>query len=225
MENLGEILRELVGGVFNWGDQRRDSSRLPARTNVAGVSERELLEAFQEQSAALQRQLDEARYALQIARQARQESAIRASEYQRQLEVAKTALQNNAQVRTAEEIKKDLLRQLFPHLNDLDRSFGAVPPELRRSALFNSWYRGTLLNSKRLHKTLEAWGLTPLAREGQDFNPSIHDAVDVDPNANQPWGSVARIEFQGYALDNTVLQTARVVISENVSIRRQPQHA
>lgn len=225
MGKFGEIARELVGGLFNRGDQGRNSSLVPMHTTVPGVSDKDLLEAFQEQCVTLQRQLDDVRESLQKAQKARQETAIRAAEYQRQLQVAREALQKNAQSRTTDEIRKELLLQLFPLLNDLERSFGAVPSELKGSTLFTSWYRGILLNSKRLHKTLEGWGLTPLASEGQNFDPSFHEAIAVDADADQPWGTIARIEFQGYALGNMVLQPARVVVSENRTIRLQPQQA
>src|SRR2546428_449040 len=67
----------------------------------------------------------------------------------------------------------DLIRQLLPVLDDLERALRDVPAQKAGS----QWVEGIRLIDRALRGTLARTGLERISAEGQPFAPQVHDAL------------------------------------------------
>src|SRR6266566_10044760 len=67
----------------------------------------------------------------------------------------------------------DLVRQLLPVLDDLERALRDVPAQMAGS----QWVQGIRLIDRALRGTLERAGLERISAEGQPFVTQVHDAL------------------------------------------------
>lgn len=74
---------------------------------------------------------------------------------------------------------RDLLRQLVPVLDDLQRAIGSVAEDQRET----SWVQGVQMIERKLNGLLEREGVTPIDAMGQPFDPAFHEAVASDPGS------------------------------------------
>ena len=56
-------------------------------------------------------------------------------------------------------------------------------------------------------------GATRIGQVGEPFDPELHEAVAVVPDATRPAGTVAEIARSGYAVGDRVLRPAQVVVA------------
>ena len=64
-----------------------------------------------------------------------------------------------------------------------------------------------------LAKALEGAGITELDPAGQPFDPERHEAMAVQPTAEQPPDTVLTVVQKGYVLNGRLLRPARVIVS------------
>jgi len=64
-----------------------------------------------------------------------------------------------------------------------------------------------------LAKALEGAGITELDPAGQPFDPERHEAMAVQPTAEQPPDTVLTVVQKGYVLNSRLLRPARVIVS------------
>jgi molecular chaperone GrpE len=111
--------------------------------------------------------------------------------------------QERAQQRlTANE---QLLREIVPVLDDLQRGLGALPPDERDS----KFAEGMRWVEQKFLTTLKKHGVTPIESLGQTFDPSVHEAVEADPAGGD---TVVAVYAPGYRLGNDVLRPAMVKV-------------
>jgi molecular chaperone GrpE len=108
---------------------------------------------------------------------------------------------------TAQRTLAVLVLELLPVLDDLERGFLSLPPEL--SGL--TWIEGIQLIYRKLHAILERQGLTEIKTKGQRFEPSQHEAVRY---ADGEEGIVLAELQKGYRLSERVLRPALVVVGK-----------
>lgn len=102
-----------------------------------------------------------------------------------------------------------MLEQLLPMLDDLGRALQAAPTKYREQP----WVQGIFLVSKRLSSTLEQMGVRQIGKEGEMFDPRLHEAVMAQPNADVPAGTILQVTRPGYALNERVIRPAQVVVA------------
>ena len=66
-----------------------------------------------------------------------------------------------------------VILNILPVLDDLDRAFKSLPEKLAHL----TWTDGMRLIHRKLQATLEAQGVTEIKALGENFDPSIHEAV------------------------------------------------
>jgi molecular chaperone GrpE len=104
-----------------------------------------------------------------------------------------------------------LITRLLPVLDDFQRAFQTLPPNLRGL----TWIDGIALIERKLSAILEAEGLTPIEAVGQPFDPTQHEAVMSEESTEHEDGIVIA-EFQkGYKLHDRVLRPAMVKVARN----------
>jgi molecular chaperone GrpE len=99
----------------------------------------------------------------------------------------------------------DLLRVL----DDFERAFGALPPELRRL----TWIEGIHMIWGKMFTIFESRGLRPIEAEGRDFDPREHEAVMREDDADPSEQTTVVQELQrGYRLHDRVLRPTLVKV-------------
>lgn len=76
----------------------------------------------------------------------------------------------------------------------------------------------TLLEGQRatfrlLAKALEGAGISELDPQGQPFDPAQHEAMAMQPSAEQPPDTVLTVVQKGYVLNGRLLRPARVIVA------------
>jgi molecular chaperone GrpE len=72
---------------------------------------------------------------------------------------------------------------------------------------------GTEATLKLLSRAFEKAGVKEISPLGQPFNPELHEAMAVQPSADQPPNTVTQVVQKGYQLNNRLLRPARVIVS------------
>lgn len=111
-------------------------------------------------------------------------------------------------VQAREFATRDLLRQLVPVLDDLQRALGSVPEDQREAP----WVQGVQLIEKKLLALLEREGVTPIDAVGQPFDPAVHEAVASDPGSGGQ--TVVEVYQPGYRHRNNLLRPAMVRVGD-----------
>ena len=111
--------------------------------------------------------------------------------------------------RIVKDANADLLTQLLPVLDDLQRAVASVPSDIVGS----SWAQGVTLIGQKLTQTLDRQGLQRIGEEGEAFDPRVHEAVAYQEHPDYGEGQVAQVYRAGYRLHDRVLRPAQVVVA------------
>ena len=107
-----------------------------------------------------------------------------------------------------------LIINVLPILDDLERALGSL--DARLAGL--PWFEGIILIHRKLLVLLDNAGVTPIEAEGQQFDPSLHEAVThVDGDDGKVLTEVQR----GYKLHDRVLRPAMVVVGKGKGETKQ----
>ena len=111
-------------------------------------------------------------------------------------------------VQAREVATRDLLRQLVPILDDLQRALGSTTEDQRETP----WVQGVQLIERKLVSLLEREGVTPIEAVGQPFDPALHEAVASDPGSGGQ--TVVEVYQSGYRHRNNLLRPAMVRVGD-----------
>jgi molecular chaperone GrpE len=64
-----------------------------------------------------------------------------------------------------------------------------------------------------LNRAFEKAGVSVLDPAGEPFNPELHEAMAMQPSADQPAGTVLAVVQKGYVLNGRLLRPARVLVA------------
>jgi molecular chaperone GrpE len=98
-----------------------------------------------------------------------------------------------------------LVSSLLPILDDFERAFNCLPPELDGAA----WVEGIRLIERKLRTTLEADGLLAIKAVGEPFDPRLHEAVR---QAKGKEGIVVEEVQKGYKFRDRVIRPSKVIV-------------
>src|SRR5438067_13672660 len=151
------------------------------------------------------------------------EPSINLSELQKQRDdyhdrlLRKTAEFDNYRKRTereriqlSEAAAADLIEDLLPLVDDLDRALKADTGGEATVAI----RRGVELIHKRLLETLRKRGVKPIESLGADFDPHFHQAVAHEPADGRREGEVVEEFARGYMLGDRLLRPAMVKVAK-----------
>jgi len=100
-----------------------------------------------------------------------------------------------------------LILSLLPILDDLERAFNSLPAKLAQL----TWIDGIRLIYRKLQATLEARGLSEIKTLGENFDPTVHEAVSQGEGEE---GKVIEELQKGYKLYDRVIRPALVVVGK-----------
>jgi molecular chaperone GrpE len=72
---------------------------------------------------------------------------------------------------------------------------------------------GQAATLRLLLKAFERAGLTPIDPLGEAFDPSLHEAMAMQPSEGQPPHTVLQVVQKGWLLNGRLLRPARVIVS------------
>jgi molecular chaperone GrpE len=98
-----------------------------------------------------------------------------------------------------------LMLDLLPILDDLERAFVSLPPNIADP----TWIDGVRLIERKLWATLEAQGLSPIKALGEPFDPRFHEAVTYGKGKG---GIVVQEMQKGYQFRDRVIRPSQVVV-------------
>ena len=111
-------------------------------------------------------------------------------------------------VTDAERIRAELIGPLLPLIDDLDRAFAEVPKHLDD----DPWVRGVSSARSRLGPLQGSLGLERVGAVGDMFDPTRHEAVVYEPDADADAATLAAVIQPGYAMHDRLLRPAQVVV-------------
>lgn len=135
------------------------------------------------------------------------DALLRQREAVTEQELARQRVEREAR-REIERNKKQVLADLLPVLDDLDRALAAPDGKTNVDGL----RRGVELVRSGFLDRLRALGVERDIPTGQLFDPARHEAVSVV--RGPVGGSVAETVSPGYSLGDEVLRPARVVVTQ-----------
>ncbi len=106
-----------------------------------------------------------------------------------------------------------LLLKLLPIVDDFERAWQALPPELAD----HPWVSGVQMILNKLQAFLESENVTPVSAVGQMFDPQWHEAMMQEETTEHPDGTVIEELRKGYCLGERVLRPALVKVACNTA--------
>ena len=101
--------------------------------------------------------------------------------------------------------KADLLKQLLPTIDNLERAVDAPPGD--------EYKTGVDMTIRQFHEALTAMGLEEIPAEQQPFDPEVHHAVmREDADGVEP-DTVTEVYQKGYRVAGRVLRPAMVKVA------------
>jgi molecular chaperone GrpE len=106
-----------------------------------------------------------------------------------------------------------IIKDLLGVIDNLERALASAADQEGNA---NSIAEGVELTLKEVFKILEKNGVTPIAAEGEAFDPTYHQAVMQQETADHPPNTVVQELQKGYLLHNRLLRPSMVAVSKSV---------
>jgi molecular chaperone GrpE len=110
----------------------------------------------------------------------------------------------------AEAAAADLIEELLPLVDDLERALKADPGTDSTEA----YRRGVELIHRQLTETLRKRGVRPIDAVGQIFDPHFHQAVLHEPSTSHRDGEIIEEFRRGYLLGERLLRPSMVKVAK-----------
>jgi molecular chaperone GrpE len=116
----------------------------------------------------------------------------------------------------SEFAQADLLRDVLPLVDDLERALGAASETQAATdpaAALKAYRQGVELIHRQLLSLLEMMGVTPIVALGADFDPHLLQAVTQEASAGHREGEVMEELSRGWKLGDRLLRPAMVKVA------------
>lgn len=153
--------------------------------------------------------------------------ALTAEEFQKKLDEAKAAVLDIRMRSQAEleNFKKRLEREHSDHLKYAsEKVMKDLVPTLdnlelaitygSKSEVCEDMMKGIVMTQKLLLEACGRHGLSVVGKEGEPFDPALHEAVMTEDRADLEPGTVSRVMQSGYQLEGRILRPAKVVVNK-----------
>ncbi len=117
----------------------------------------------------------------------------------------------------AQFAKSEMIGEILPVLDDLERASVQVPARLRN----DPWVMGVLLIGHSVRAMLERQGVERIAPWQGLFDPHLHEAVSRVHDPAVPVNTVTDVYRPGYALHGRVLRPAQVQVAVTQPVERE----
>lgn len=103
----------------------------------------------------------------------------------------------------------DALTKLLPVVDDFERAFTNIPADLQS----HPWMNGTSLILKNFQKVLDEFNISIIDPVGQEFDPTMHEAIGMEESTEYASGIVSTTLQKGYKSGEKVLRPALVRVA------------
>ena len=110
----------------------------------------------------------------------------------------------------SEAAAADLIRDILPIIDDLERAMAAAAGTSTDSALV----KGIELSHRQLIEQLRRRGVEAVSAIGQMFDPEVHEAVGSVPANGRPDGEIVAEFRKGYRAGGRLLRAAMVQVTK-----------
>ena len=165
-------------------------------TSLGEAPSEESLEITQDEISTL---ADE----LELARRERDEYLDSMRRMKAELENSRKR-QEKERIRLVQLASERLVRELLPVLDNLERAL-EVEGDVRE---------GVRATHEQLLAALEREGLTPVASDGESFDPAVHEAVMGQPSDEHEEDTVIMTLERGYVLNGKPIRPAKVIVAK-----------
>jgi molecular chaperone GrpE len=108
-------------------------------------------------------------------------------------------------------VTAELVREILPALDDFQRALDHA----HETSDFEGLASGVELVERKLLKTLEGFGVSPIEAVGRPFDPAVHEAMTVLQAPGAEPGTVVEELRKGYILGDRVVRPSQVVVSQS----------
>ena len=140
---------------------------------------------------------------LELARKERDDSLDDMRRMKAELENSRKR-QEKERARLVQLASERLVRELLPVLDNLERAL-EVEGDIRE---------GVGATREQLLAVLEREGLTPVASDGESFDPAVHEAVMGQPSDEHEEDTVIMTLERGYVLNGKSIRPAKVIVAK-----------
>lgn len=180
---------------------------------IAEIEEPASAEAPSAEVEALQAKLKESEEKRAEAERKVSEFADRFRKAQEQLKAETDEIRariNRTSEQKLEAARGDLVAGLLDTLDNLKRAVAAAEKSEKRGTDFNALLDGVRATANLFEARMQALGLTAIVSEGEDFNPEVHEAVEIVPVDPEQDNKVIAEYQTGYKFGDRLLRPARV---------------
>jgi molecular chaperone GrpE len=110
----------------------------------------------------------------------------------------------------SEAAAADLIRDLLPAIDDLERAMAAAANDPGAAPLL----RGVELTHRRLLDELRKRGVEPIDAVGTPFDPQLHESVAAEPADGRADGEVIEEFRRGYRAGGRLIRPAMVKVAK-----------
>ncbi len=129
-------------------------------------------------------------------------------------------------LREKEEFQKSANQKIIEELLAIVDNFEKAIDSSHEDAKSSTLYDGIILIEKQIKKLLENHGVQPIESVGQEFDPNIHEALQIDEsNTDHPVDTVINEWQKGYTLNAKVIRHAKVVVAKGQTTAQDAQHS
>lgn len=116
---------------------------------------------------------------------------------------------------TFKSILGGLATQILPVIDNLERALDTFgePDEISETEV-RKFIEGIVLVSHQMNEVLIEMGVEPISAMGKDFDPNLHEAVDLVPTSEVPPKTVVEELLRGYKIGDRVIRPSMVKVSE-----------
>ena len=119
----------------------------------------------------------------------------------------KRILKENTEIRQV--ARGEVIKLYLDILDDLKRALQEKPKDTEVEA----WGAGIEIIYQKLLKRLEAEGIKPMEPLGQEFDPTLHEALMTEESEEYESGQIIEVMQEGYWLGEKVLRLALVRVA------------
>ncbi len=101
-----------------------------------------------------------------------------------------------------------LIREILPAVDNLERALTQMPADVHEGFL-----EGVRLVYMDLQGVLSRVGIEPIEPAGEQFDPTVHEALSTREQEGAEAGTVLDVIEKGYRSADTVIRPARVVVA------------
>jgi molecular chaperone GrpE len=112
----------------------------------------------------------------------------------------------------------DLLRSLFPIIDNFEMGLEAARQESEKSMIF----MGMSMVQRQITDFIREMGVIELEALNKPFDPNLHEAMAQEIRDDLPEGTILRVSRKGYKQKERLLRAASVIVSAHTPVMVEP---